>query len=191
MKNLLSRFPLIFIIVGLVLAVFSSATLLASVEPPTAEASYSVVKEGNIYRYTFTVKNTSASPNDSIYSLLVGIGYNQPYVAPLPLQNAALVSAPAGWTGTLAGGASYQGNTISYGTNWKGTVEASGYIKPGQTATFIFTATNQPPAELRFGVDYYNGAGWGGQPFNGLAKLTATKPTPSIKKIKKLTPIKK
>lgn len=155
-------FSLIFLVSASVCNVFASDS------GRSVEASYVVDKVGDTYTYTVTVKNTSLSPNDSIYAFMLGNWYNEPIIS-LPLESPAATGYPEGWSSSVSGGSSYNGYSITFSTNWEGSAEASNYIKSGNTATFKFTASNELN-ELKIGVCFYNGSGvWGGEGFNGYA----------------------
>jgi hypothetical protein len=152
----------------------------------SAEATYSVVAEGNTYNYTVQIRNTSTNANDSIYQVLIGSWFDEPVQSPLPLQNVAVGNCPEGWISNISGGEVYGGYYLGYSASRTGSAQASHYIMSGETATFSFTTTNSLPAELKFGVNYYNGQGtWGGTSFNGTAHLTdnTTEPVSKLKKI--------
>ncbi len=138
----------------------------------SAEATCSVVKTGEVYTYTVSIKNTSTNPSDSIYCLMFGKWYNEPTLPPLPLKDAVSVECPEGWSGSIGGGEDYQGNDIELGANWEGSVAASHYIRPGETLSFKFTANNLLTSDLKIGACFYDGYGsWGGKDFKGYAKL--------------------
>jgi len=137
----------------------------------SAEATYTAALSGNVYTYTVTVRNTSPTAGMAIYSILFGQQFNVPITPPLPFQNVVVKTVPAGWQGTTSGGTSYQGYSLSFSSNWAGSVEGSHYILPGQSATFVFTSSTPPPGDVKFGVDYYYNSGWGGRSVAGTAKL--------------------
>ncbi|TYQ16132.1 UNVERIFIED_CONTAM: carbohydrate binding protein [Acetivibrio alkalicellulosi] len=146
--------------------------IFAEEDARSAEAYYSVVKNGNTYNYILEVKNTSSNSNDSIYGIIFGYWFDEPVLPPLPFENVE-VKNQSSWRAGIAGGDSYEGYMVNFSTNWRGSEEGSRYIMQGETAVFEFKTTTAPPEKLKIGVIYYNGDGvWGGEAYNGYATLT-------------------
>ena len=129
----------------------------------SAKCTYSAVPTAGVFNYEVWFHNTSPAPYD-VYSILFGNQFDVDLV-PFTLKEIVFVSSRPGWTGILA----------SYGIYWEtlfqGNSIASGYIRPGQYARFVFQSSTAPPDTLPFGLGFYDNDKQWGFGFNGTADL--------------------